>query len=156
MPQLLYPSTCLDGISGQYLHLIQIPSGCLVDAITSLSPTYQIVIRFDYVYQGMKKQEVQEATLSRLETMEIQVASRYRQPVSVIINKDTKTLLGFLQIDLLNPKQDGIGLLKGDRIFMLQLQNAKLRKDLILSLLHLIDVSNSRVRCFSTILLGSC
>ena len=73
----------------------------------------------------MKKLEVQEATLSRLETMGIPVAPCFCEPVSTIVNKDTKTWLGFFRIDLFNPKRDGISLLKGDRIFTLQLQNSE-------------------------------
>ena len=117
--QLLYPSQRLDGIPGQYLHLTQIPNGCLVDAVTGLSPTCQVVIRFDHGYQGMKKLEIQEAALSRLETMGIPVATRFCEPISAIVNKDTKTWLGFLWIDLLHPERDGINLLKGERIFTL-------------------------------------
>ena len=90
MPQLLYPKAHPDGLPGQYLHLTQIPNGCLVDHSTGLSPTYQIVIRFDYGYQGMRKQEVQDAALSRLEAMGLQVAPRYREPISAIINKEPK------------------------------------------------------------------
>ena len=95
VPQLLYPSHRPDGIPGQYLHLTQIPSGCLVDAVTDLSPTYQVVIHFDHSYQGMKRLEIQEAALSRLETMGILVATRFREPIFAIVNKETKTWLGF-------------------------------------------------------------
>ena len=123
VPQLLYPSQRPDGIPGQYLHLTQIPSGYLVDVVTGLSPIYQVVIFFDHGYQGMKKLEVQEVALSRLETTGIPVATRFREPISAIINKDTKTWLGFFQIDLLHPERDGINLLKGEHIFTLQLQN---------------------------------
>ena len=73
----------------------------------------------------MKKLEVQEAALSRLETMEIPVAPHFREPVSAIVNKDIKTWLGFLQINLLNLERAGISLLKGNRIFTLQLQNSE-------------------------------
>ena len=125
LPQLLYPSLRPDGIPGQYLHLTQIPSGCLVDDVTGLSPTYQVVIRFDHGYQGMKKQEIQEAALSRLETMGIPVATRFREPIFAIVNKDTKTWLGLLRIDLLYPERDELHLLKGERIFTLQLQNSE-------------------------------
>ena len=96
-----------------------------MDSAIGLSPTYLIVIHFDYGYQGMRKQEVQEAPLFILEAMGIQVATRYREPILAIINKGTKTWLGFLHINLLNPELNGIGLLKGDCIFTLQLQNSK-------------------------------
>ena len=73
----------------------------------------------------MKKLEIQEAALSRLETMGIPIATRFREPISAIVNKDTKTWLGFLRIDLLHPEHDGINLLKGECIFTLQLQNSE-------------------------------
>ena len=66
--------------------------------------------------------------------MDIQVASRYREPISAIIHKESNTWLDFLHIDLLNPQIDGISLLKGEHIFILQLQNSeyvigKVKKD---------------------------
>ena len=96
-----------------------------MDPATGLSPTYQIVIRFDYGYHGMRKHEVQDAALSRLEAMGIQIAPCYKESISAIINKETKTWLGFLRIDLLKPEIDGLNLLKGECISTLQLQNSE-------------------------------
>jgi hypothetical protein len=55
--------------------------------------------------------------------MNIKLATRYREPVSAIIHPQTKKWLGFLKVDLLNSNADGIALLKGERIFTLQLQD---------------------------------
>jgi hypothetical protein len=38
------------------------------------------------------------------------------------MDKETSKWLGFLRIDLLNPQIDGLTLLSGDKIFMLQLK----------------------------------
>jgi hypothetical protein len=67
----------------------------------------------------MSKTEVQDATVARLDAMNISLASCYRKPVSALIHPHTKKWLGFLKVDLLNPNTDGISLLKGDRIFTL-------------------------------------
>ena len=42
VPQCLYPSSRLDGLPGQYLHMTQIPTGHPIDPGTGLSHTYQI------------------------------------------------------------------------------------------------------------------
>jgi hypothetical protein len=55
--------------------------------------------------------------------MRIPLATRFREPVCAIGNRLTSKWLGFLKIDLLNPHIDKIALLKGDRIFTLQLRN---------------------------------
>ena len=69
-----------------------------MDPTTSLAYTYQIIIRFDYGFQGMRKMEVQEAIKSRLEAMGILLALRYREPVSALLHKDTNSSLGILRI----------------------------------------------------------
>lgn len=125
VPQQLHRSVRPDGIPGQYLHFTQLPSGYPTDPATGLAHTYQIIIRFDYGFQGMRKLEVQEAAKSRFEVMNIPLAPRYREPVSAIIHKESKSWLGFLRVDLLKPEIDGIDLLKGDRVFTLQLQNSE-------------------------------
>ena len=73
----------------------------------------------------MKKQEVQEAIAVRFELKGIPIAQCFKEPISAIIHKETRNWLGFIKVDLLNPHKDGIALLKGDRLFALQLQNSK-------------------------------
>jgi hypothetical protein len=123
VPQRLLPSAQPDGIPGQYLHLIQIPQGISVDSVTGLSHSYQILICFDFGYNEMSKVDVQEAAIACFEEMNIPLSTCYREPVSALIHPHTKKWLGFLKVDLLNPNTDGIALLKGDRIFTLQLQD---------------------------------
>jgi hypothetical protein len=123
VPQRLLPSVRPDGIPDQYLHLTQIPQGIPIDSITGLSHSYQILIRFDFGYNEMSKVDVQEAAIARFEEMNIPLSTRYREPVSALIHPHTKKWLGFLKVDLLNPNTDGIALLKGDRLFILQLQD---------------------------------
>ena len=123
VPQQLYPASRPDGLVGQFYHLTQIPTGTAVDTQTGLSHTHQIVIRFDTGYHEMTKPVVQAAALARFESMGIPLANRFREPVSALVHPHTKTWLGFLKVDLLNPSTDGIALLKGERIFTLQLQD---------------------------------
>jgi hypothetical protein len=47
VPQRFFPMTRLDGLHGQYFHLIQLPYGTNIDPTTGLARSYQIVIRFD-------------------------------------------------------------------------------------------------------------
>ena len=67
----------------------------------------------------MHKQEVQETTASRLETMGILVATHYYELISALVQKEKRRWLGFLRIDLLNLEIDGIVVLNGDCIFTL-------------------------------------
>lgn len=125
VPQKLYPTTRLDGKPGQYLHLTQIPLDTEIVPATGLARTYQIIIRFDMDYHHMTKKQVQDAATARFAAMNIPLASRYREPVSAIVNSKTKGWLGFFRADLLNPEIDAIALLRGHRIFTLQLQNSE-------------------------------
>lgn len=125
VPQQLFPTTRPDSVKGQYYHLTQIPQDSEIDLTTGLSPTYPVTIRFDAHYHNMSKLEVQQAALSRLETMRIPLASRFREPIAVLISQQNAGWLGFLKIDLLNPGIDGIALLQGHRLFTLQMQNGE-------------------------------
>lgn len=71
----------------------------------------------------MTKQEVQQAAHICLETMRIPLASRFREPIAALVSQQNTGWLGFLKLDLLNPSIDGIALLRGHRIFTLQMQN---------------------------------
>lgn len=124
VPQLLYPSVRPDGLPGQFLHLTQIPFGIGIDPSTGLSKTHQILIRFDSGYQSMTKVDVQEAAIARFEAMGMKLSNRFREPVVALVHPQTKTWLGFIKVDLLNPSTDGIALLKGTRLFTLQLENS--------------------------------
>jgi hypothetical protein len=65
--------------------------------------------------------------------MRIPAASCFKEPIGAIIDQTTSKWLGFLWVDLLNPLTDGLALLKGDRIFTLQLKQefiiGKVEKD---------------------------
>jgi hypothetical protein len=45
----------------------------------------------------MQKDDVHEAAKARFEAMDIALASRFRKPISVLINQHTKTWLDFLR-----------------------------------------------------------
>jgi hypothetical protein len=88
------------------------PKHATIDPKTRLSPTYQIVVKIDTNYRYYSKQDAQEATAARLEATRIPLSSRYREPISAIIDKETSKWLGFLRIDLQNPQIYGIVLLR--------------------------------------------
>jgi hypothetical protein len=54
--------------------------------------------------------------------MRIPLATRFREPVCTIVDKASSKWLGLLKIDLFNPHTNGLALLKGDCIFILQLK----------------------------------
>jgi hypothetical protein len=56
--------------------------------------------------------------------MGIALAQRFCEPISALIHRQTKNWLGFIKVDLQNPQKDAIALLKGDRIFTLQLKSS--------------------------------
>lgn len=125
VPQQLFPTIRPDGQPGQYYHLTQIPQNTEIDIVTGLSPTYQVTIRFDRNYHTMTKLEVQQAAHSRLELMSIPLANRMREPIAALVSPQNAGWLGFLKLDLLNPATDGLALLRGHRLFTLQLQNGE-------------------------------
>lgn len=71
----------------------------------------------------MTKTEVQQAAHARLEQMRIPLANRFREPIAALVTQSG--WMGFLKLDLLNPSIDAVALLKGHRIFTLQLQNGE-------------------------------
>jgi hypothetical protein len=85
--QALYPSVCPDALPCQYYHLTQLPFHVNIDPTTGLSPTYQIVIRFDTNYQDFSKLDVQEAAASRFEVISIPLATRFREPICAIVDR---------------------------------------------------------------------
>jgi hypothetical protein len=121
--QTLYPSIRPDTLPGQHYHLIQLPSHVNIDPTTGLSPTYQLIIRFDTNYRDFSKIDVQEAAASRFEVMRIPIATRFREPICAIVDRASTKWLGFLKVDLLNPHTDGLALLRGERIFMFLLRS---------------------------------
>ena len=100
VPQTLFSMTRLNGLPRQYFHLTQIPCGIDVDSITGLSHSYQILIYFESGYNEMMKDDVQEAARVRFEAMGIPLATRFRELVSALINRYTKTWLRFLKANL--------------------------------------------------------
>jgi hypothetical protein len=72
----------------------------------------------------MTKNDVQDAARARFDAMGISLVQRFRKPISALIHRQTKNWLGFLKVDLQNPQKDAIVLLKGDRIFTLQLKSS--------------------------------
>ena len=72
----------------------------------------------------MKKIDVEEAAMTRFGLMDIPFANRYRKPMVAFVHPKTKNWLGFLKANLLNPNLDALALLRGDRLFTLQMQDS--------------------------------
>ena len=71
----------------------------------------------------MSRQEARGACLERLRQMEIPLGSTYANPIDIGINAVTKNWAGFLNVHLQNPLKDGMALLRGDRAFVLELED---------------------------------
>lgn len=55
--------------------------------------------------------------------MNIQLGSEYANPLDIGFNIITKNWAGFLKLHLKNPHKDGIALLKGDRAFVMEMED---------------------------------
>ena len=126
VPQHLYPHQRPDTVTGDYLHFTQLPKHVKTDSTTHLSPTYQILIRFDSHYHNMTKDEVQIQATERFHRMGIPLATRFREPIIAMAGGKLKRWFGFLKVDLLHPETDGLNLLQGHRVFALALQDGEL------------------------------
>ena len=123
VPQLCYPNERPDAVPGHHLHFIQLPRYERVDPTTGLSEGFQVTIRFDYGFKGISRQEARGACLERLRQMDIPLASTYANPIDIGINAVIKNWAGFLKVHLQNPLKDGIALLRGDRAFVMELED---------------------------------
>ena len=103
--------------------LTQLPRHERMDPTTGLSEAFQVTIRFDYGFKGISRQEARGACLERLRQMDIPLGSTYANPIDIGINAVTKNWAGFLKIHLQNPLKDGIAFLRGDRAFVMELED---------------------------------
>ena len=71
----------------------------------------------------MSRQEARGACFERLRQMDIPLGSTYANPIDIGINAVTKNWAGFLKIHLQNPLKDGIAFLRGDRAFVMELED---------------------------------
>lgn len=81
----------------------------------------------------MKKLELQDAAKAKFEAMAIPFVTLFQESICALVDRQLKSWLGFLKVDLLNPKSDGLIFLKEDHIFtftyvVMKMSLLKLRK----------------------------
>jgi hypothetical protein len=104
----LAPFTRANCIPRNFLHLTQLPSNTIIDPVTRLATTYQIIIRVDKGYGYHDKAQIQEMVAKRFKQMNIGLSARYREPIEAYVHKLTKKWDGFLKVDLLSQKRTHI------------------------------------------------
>ena len=117
--QILYPSERPDAVLGQHLHLTQLPRYEKFFHDTGLTDGFHITIRFDGEYKKLSRRDVKIACIERLKIMNIPLGISYFNPLDIGINTITRNWAGFIKIHLLNPKRDGLALLRGEKAFVM-------------------------------------
>ena len=128
--QLLYPLERPDGKGGQHFNLTQLPMETEVDPGTGLSMDYHIAIHFDKPLTDYTHNEVLNMATTRLAFMGIELGIGMAEPIYIPCkekerNTKIKFWTGTLKIHLKHPKVDGIGMLKGLRPFILEIDHIK-------------------------------
>ena len=57
--------------------------------------------------------------------MTIPLGTTYSNPIDIGLNAVTKHWAGFIKIQLLHPRKDGIALLQGQRAFVMEMQDGE-------------------------------
>ena len=117
--QILYPSERPDTVLGQHLHFTQLPRYEKIFHDTGLTDGFHITIRFDGEYKKLSRKDVKIACIERLRIMNIPLDISYSNPLDIGINTITRNWAGFIKIHLLNPKRDGLALLRGENAFVM-------------------------------------
>ena len=117
--QILYPSERPDAVSGQHLHLTQIPRYEKISHDTGLTEGFHVTIRFDGDYKKLSRKESKAACIERLKIMKIPLGTSYSNPIDIGINTITRNWVRFVKIHLQHSKRDGLALLRGERAFVL-------------------------------------
>lgn len=125
VPQQFFSNKRPDAVPGNHLNFTQLPRHERIDPTTELSEGFHITICFDFGFKGMNRQDVQGACLERLRLMDIPLGSTYANPIDIGINAVTKNWAGFLKVHLLHPLRDGMALLKGQRAFVMAMEDGE-------------------------------
>jgi hypothetical protein len=128
MLQILYPSKRSDGIPGQHLNLIQLPSEIEIDPISCMSLDFQIAIHFQLPNNPLFHNHVKELVNERLNDMHILLGTNLIEPISVLCMSIKRggakgVWAGIVNLHLLHPQTDGVALLTGLRPFILYLES---------------------------------
>ena len=123
--QALFPNERPDAVRGNHLHFTQIPKQEHTDPTTSLSDGFHITIRYDYGFRAVTRQDARGVCVERLRQMNILLGTNYFNPIDIGTNAVTKNWAGFIKVHFKNPILDGIALLKGHRVFVIQMENGE-------------------------------
>ena len=128
--QLLYPLERPDGKGGQHFNLTQLPIETEVDPGTGLSLDYHIAIHFEKPSTDYAHSEILNMASTRLAYMGIELGIGMAEPIYIPCkekerNSKIKFWTGTIKIHLKHPKVDGIGMLKGQRPFILTIDQTK-------------------------------
>jgi hypothetical protein len=123
--QKLWPTSRPDGIEGQHINITQLPFDIEVNPKTNLSMDYHILLHFEKPTTPFSQDQIMKKMLMRFQTMEIQLGDQIGEPIAVLCHgpKNARVWSGMAKIHLKNPSKDGIALLKGRRIFAINLDN---------------------------------
>jgi hypothetical protein len=115
-------------VLGQHYNLTQIPFEVEVHLDIGLSLDFHVNIFFERPQTTFGHDKILDKALKRFEEMEIPLGTSIRHPINVLC-KHTKTReeprvwVGIIKVHLLQPKIDGIDLLRGVRPFILRLDD---------------------------------
>jgi hypothetical protein len=128
MPQRLYPSTRSDKVLGQHYNLTQIPFEVATNPDTRLSLDFHITIYFEQPKIHYEHDEILEKAQKRFEQMSIPLGNDILHPITVLYKhtkqkEDPRIWTGIIKVHLLKPETHAIDLLRGNRSFILQLDN---------------------------------
>jgi hypothetical protein len=128
VPQRLYPSTRSDKVLGQYYNLTQIPFEVATNPDTRLSLDFHITIYFEQPKTHYEHDEILEKAQKRFEQMSIPLGNDILHPITVLCKhtkqkEDLRIWAGIIKVHLLKPETHAIDLLRGNRSFILQLDN---------------------------------
>ena len=126
VPQIFYPSKRTDAVPGNHIHFIQLLRQERVNSSTSLSEEFHVIIRFDYGFKSISRQEARGACMERHQLMTIPLGTAYSDPIDVGINVVTKKWACFVKIHIQYPQSDGHAFLQGNRAFVMDMEDGAL------------------------------
>jgi hypothetical protein len=128
VPQKLYPSSRKDKVLGQHFNLTQIPFEVDTNPDTGLSLDFHITIYFEQPKTPFEHDDILAKAQKRFEQMSIPLGNDILYPITMFCKhtkqrEDPRIWAGIIKVHLLHPEIHAIGLLKGTRPFILQLDN---------------------------------
>ena len=95
--------------------------------MTNLSLDYQILLHFEKPTTPFTQDHIMKKVLERLSNMNIMLGDQIGEPIAILCHgpKTARVWSGMIKLHLKHPKQDGLALLRGTRIFAITLDNDK-------------------------------